>query len=257
MHASQPSPEPTASRSGPASDRPAPSGTAVRQPDPGPPPAVGPIREDLAFDHGAISRFNAWFFTAFAGYINHIAGRQKSAALNGMGSGTVLEIGAGTGANIGYLERGSHLYAIEPSLRMHRRLRRRCAAAGVGVTILPTGAETIPLPDASVDEVFCSLVLCTVRDPEQVLAEIRRVLRPGGRFRFVEHVAASHGGVRAWVQRRISRPWGWLFEGCDPHRHTVHLLRQAGFAALTVEEGKLRNSLFWPVNTVAWGIATR
>jgi ubiquinone/menaquinone biosynthesis C-methylase UbiE len=219
--------------------------------------SIGSLREDLAFDHGGISRFNAWFFTAMAGYINHIARGHKHEAFAGISAPTVVEIGAGTGANIRYLPMGTRLYAIEPSLRMHERLRRRCAAAGVDVTILATGAEAIPLPDASVDEVICSLVLCTVSDPAQVLAEVRRVLRPGGRFRFVEHVADHRGGVRASIQRAIRRPWGWLFEGCDPHRHTPTTIQRAGFAAVHCERRMLRRSVFWPVNTAAWGIAIR
>ncbi|GAA3732595.1 class I SAM-dependent methyltransferase [Salinactinospora qingdaonensis] len=221
------------------------------------PLTVGPLRDDLSFDHGAVSGFNAWFFTAFAGYINHIARRHKQAAFTGTSAGSVVEIGAGTGANICYLEPGTHLYAIEPSLRMHDRLRQRCASAGIELTILPTGAEAIPLPDASVDEVICSLVLCTVTDPELVLSEIRRILRPGGRFRFIEHVAAPHSSLRARVQRSIRRPWGWLFEGCDTHRHTPETIRGAGFASVSIEERKFRNSLFWPVNTAVWGVAVR
>ncbi|GAB3273226.1 hypothetical protein GCM10027562_42990 [Arthrobacter pigmenti] len=102
------------------------------------------------FDHGMVGRFNAWFFTFFVRYINHAAGIHKAAAFDGIDAGTVVEIGAGTGANLGYLEPGSHLYAVEPNRRMHTRLRRRCQAAGVDLTILPTGAESIPLPDESV-----------------------------------------------------------------------------------------------------------
>jgi SAM-dependent methyltransferase len=220
-------------------------------------PDVGAVREDLAFDHGAISRFNAWFFTAFAGYLNLVARRHKQQAFDGLGSATVLEIGAGTGANIRYLAPGTRLFAIEPSLRMHDRLRRRCTAAGIDVTVLATGAEAIPLPDASVDEVICSLVLCTVDDPARVLAEIQRVLRPGGRFRFVEHVASHRQGPRRLVQRAIRRPWGWLFEGCHPARPTPDVVAKAGFAELHMERRKFRRSLFWPVNTAAWGVATR
>jgi SAM-dependent methyltransferase len=126
----------------------------------------------------------------------------------------------------------------------------------VGLRIQPTGAEQLELPDASVDEVFCSLVLCTVDRPEDVLAEVRRVLRPGGRFRFVEHVAAR-GAVRSALQRAIRRPWGWLFEGCDPHRHTPELLSGAGFADVRFEREKFRRSVFWPVNTALWGVAVR
>jgi SAM-dependent methyltransferase len=213
--------------------------------------------EDHTFDHGTISRFNAWFFTAFAGLLNHCAGPHKDGAFAGIEpGGAVLEIGAGTGANLGHLPAGTHLYALEPSRRMHDRLRRRVAQAGAELTILPTGAETIPLPDASVDEVICSLVLCTVDDPDAVLSEIRRVLRPGGRFRFVEHVAARPG-IRASVQRAIRRPWGWLFEGCHPHRHTADAIRRAGFSELRFTARKLRHSIFWPVNTAIWGVATR
>jgi SAM-dependent methyltransferase len=220
-------------------------------------PANGPtVRDDLVFDHGAVSRFNAWFFTAFARYINHIARHHKASAFDGLGPGPVLEIGAGTGANLDYLAPGTHVYAVEPSVRMHDRLRRRYADAGIDVTLLATGAEAIPLPDESVDDAICSLVLCTVPDPTAALTEVRRVLRPGGRFRFVEHVAAPRG-LRARVQRGIRHPWGWVFEGCDPHRHTADIVAQAGFSSLHVERRKLRRSLFWPVNSAAWGVAVK
>jgi SAM-dependent methyltransferase len=215
------------------------------------------IRHDLAFDNGAISRFNAWFFTAFAPYVNHVAGVHKQAAFADLGAGTVLEIGAGTGANFGYLPPGTHLYAVEPNLRMHAGLRRRAAAAGISITLLSTGAEAIPLPDESVDEVICSLVLCTVPDPERVLAEVRRVLRPGGKLRFAEHVAAPPSSFRYRIQRALRRPWGYVFEGCNPARNTPETVASAGFQTVQVERRKLRHSVFYPVNTAAWGIAVK
>ncbi len=218
---------------------------------------TGPDREDLAFDHGAIGRFNAWFFTAFAGYGNHIARHHKAAAFAGLGTGTVLEIGSGTGANLGYLAPRTRLYALEPSRAMHDQLRRHCAQADVDATILPTSAESIPLPDACVDDVISSLVLCTVADPVRALGEVRRVLKPGGRFRFVEHIAAPRNRPRALVQRAVSRPWGWVFDGCDPHRDIPACLQDAGFSQLRLERRKFRHSMFWPVNTAAWGIAER
>ncbi len=210
-----------------------------------------------AFDHGARSRFNAWFFDAFDGYINHFTRSHKQAAFAGLRGETVLEIGAGTGANVRFLPPGATLVALEPNVRMHDRLRRRCTGAGVEVRILARGAESIPLPDESVDDVICSLVLCTVDDPERVLAEVRRVLRPGGRFRFVEHVAAHRRGLRRLVQRVIRRPWSWVFEGCDPCPATVRLLRDAGFRSLELEHRKFERSVFWPVNTAVWGQAER
>lgn len=220
---------------------------------PAPAAVLGP---DYSFDHGAISRFNAWFFTAFTGVLDHSTRPHKTAAFRGLESGTILEIGAGTGANLRYVPPGSRLYAVEPSRRMHDRLRRRAAEAQVELTLLPSGAESIALPDASVDETICSLVLCTVQDPAAVLAEIRRVLRPGGRFRFIEHVAAPPG-LRASVQRAIHRPWGWVFEGCDPHRDTKGEVERAGFTEVRIEERMLRHSVFWPVNTAVWGVAVR
>jgi ubiquinone/menaquinone biosynthesis C-methylase UbiE len=220
--------------------------------------AIDPTATDLAFDHGLISRFNAWFFTAFAGYINHIARRHKQAAFEGLDhSQVILELGAGTGANLGYVPPGAHLYAVEPSLAMHDRLRERCEAAGIDVTILATGAEVIPLPDESVDEVISSLVLCTVADTDQVLNEVRRVLRPGGRFRFIEHVAAPRKGIRRALQRTIRRPWGWLFEGCRPDRHTPAAIEAAGFESVILERRKFRRSFFFPVNTAVWGVAVK
>ena len=215
-------------------------------------PATAP---EGAFDHGAVSRFNAWFFTAFDRYIDYISRPHKSAAFDDLAPGRVLEIGAGVGANLRYLPVGTELVAVEPNLAMLERLRARCAAAGIPVTVLAGGAERIPLPDDSVDEVICSLVLCTVGDPERVLAEVQRVLKPGGRFRFVEHVESPRSGPRRFVQHLIRRPWAWLFEGCHLHRHTPQLVDAAGFSDVQVVHRKLRRSLFFPVNSAVWGIA--
>jgi SAM-dependent methyltransferase len=98
-----------------------------------------------------------------------------------------------------------------------------------------------------VGEIISTLVLCTVEDPDQVVAEVRRVLRPGGLFRFVEHVAAPTRGPRWLVQWLVSRPWGWLFDGCDPHPDTIAVLERAGFADLRIERRKFTGSPFWPV----------
>lgn len=210
-----------------------------------------------AFDHGARSGFNAWFFAAFDRYINHLSRTHKQAAFAGLGGGTVLEIGAGVGANLAHLAPGTKLIAVEPNLRMHDRLRRRSQDAGVEIEVVAGGAEALPLPDASVDAVICSLVLCTAEDPARVLSEVRRVLRPGGRFRFVEHVAAPRRGLRRAVQRLIRRPWGWVFEGCNSGPPTVALLEAAGFDELQLEHAKFKRSVFWPVNTAVWGIGVR
>jgi ubiquinone/menaquinone biosynthesis C-methylase UbiE len=210
-----------------------------------------------AFDHGAVSRFNAWFFDAFDRYINYIARRHKQAAFGDIDSEVVVELGAGVGANVDYLRPGTQLIAVEPSLAMHERLRHRAEEAGVDLHLLAQGAEDLPLDDESYDEVICSLVLCTVSDVESVLAEVRRILRPGGRFRFVEHVAAPTWSPRRLLQRVLRRPWAWLFEGCTLDRDTASALRAAGFDSVEITGQRFRRSFFVPVNTTIWGVATR
>jgi ubiquinone/menaquinone biosynthesis C-methylase UbiE len=210
-----------------------------------------------AFDHGLVSRFNAWFFSTFDRYINAIAGRHKQAAFTGIDSDAVVELGAGVGANLGYLPAGTRLIAIEPSLQMHERLRARAEQAGVDLELIAQGAESLPLEDGSYDEVICSLVLCTVGDPDRVLAEVRRILRPGGRFRFVEHVAAPDWSPRRWLQGALRRPWKWLFEGCTLDRDTASRIRAAGFTDVQLSHERFHRSLFVPVNTTISGVATR
>jgi ubiquinone/menaquinone biosynthesis C-methylase UbiE len=112
---------------------------------------------------------------------------------------------------------------------MHRRLRAAATRHGVHLDLRDRLAERTDLPDQSVDSVISSLVLCTVTDPADVLAEIRRILRPGGTFRFVEHVAARAGTPTRTVQRALRRPWAWTFQGCSCERDLAGLLRAAGF----------------------------
>lgn len=210
----------------------------------------------VTFDHGLRGRLNAWFFEAFDDRIARLTAPLKKRAFSDLRGERVLEIGAGVGANLRYLPAGATLVAVEPNIRMHDALTRRCVRAGVPLELVTASAERMPLPDGSVDEVVCSLVLCTVPDPAAVLAEVRRVLRPGGRFRFVEHVAAEPGSVRSRVQRSIRRPWGWMFEGCDPHRDTAAAIEGAGFAHVSLSRRTLRSGLFYPVGTAISGVAT-
>jgi ubiquinone/menaquinone biosynthesis C-methylase UbiE len=216
-----------------------------------------PVGASPAFDHGAVSRFNAWFFRVFDRYINHIAQSHKQAAFGGIVTDVVVEIGAGVGANLGYLPAGTRLIAVEPALRMHERLRERAAEAGIELELLAQGAESLPLEDAAYDEVICSLVLCTATDPDRILAEVRRILRPGGRFRFVEHVAAPTWSPRRWLQRAIRRPWAFVFEGCNLDRDTGARVLAAGFSDVRLQNERLHRSFFVPVNTTVWGVATR
>jgi ubiquinone/menaquinone biosynthesis C-methylase UbiE len=154
--------------------------------------------------------------------------RRKHRLLGSL-TGTVLEVGAGRGANFGLLPAGVTWIGLEPDRRLHERLARAAAAHGRRPSILDAPAEEIPLPDRSVDAVLSTVVLCSVADPGRALAEIRRVLRRPGRFLFFEHVAAPSG---TWA-RRSQRVWAGVSrlcgDGCDPSRETWKAIDRAGW----------------------------
>ncbi|MEE8600316.1 class I SAM-dependent methyltransferase [Euzebya tangerina] len=208
------------------------------------------------FHNGRRGRWNAWFFATFDRYINVILRRHKSRAFAGIAPGDVLELGPGVGANFAFIPSGSRVLAVEPNRAMHPRLIARAEDHGLDLELLEVGAEVLPLPDNSVGEVICSLVLCTVEQPERVLAEIRRVLRPGGRFRFVEHVAAAPVSPRRWLQEALTRPWAWVFEGCRLCRDTGRVIQDAGFARVEITRRRPAWSVFVPVNSMIYGVAT-
>ena len=209
------------------------------------------------FDNGARGRFNAWFFQAFDRYINFVTRGHKSRAFSGIGPGTILELGPGVGANFAHIPPDARVLAVEPNVAMHQRLTERAAARGVELELIAAPAEVLPIPDDTVDEVICSLVLCTVEDPARTLAEVRRVLRPGGTFRFVEHVAAHPATPRRWIQWALATPGSWIYEGCQLGRDTGRLIEAAGFTRTDIERRRFRQSLFFPVNSAISGTATK
>jgi ubiquinone/menaquinone biosynthesis C-methylase UbiE len=145
-------------------------------------------------------------------------------------SGEVIEIGAGTGLNLElYPEAVEGLTLVEPSSHMAKRLRARVAAAGRRATVLEAPAERLDgVGDASFDVAVSTLVLCTVPDPAAALAEMARVLRPGGRLLFVEHVRSREPGLAHW-QDRLEKPWRFLADGCHCNRDTPATLAASGF----------------------------
>jgi ubiquinone/menaquinone biosynthesis C-methylase UbiE len=204
--------------------------------------------------HPVRSRFNAWLFRFLDGYQHRKLGNVKREAFGGLPP-TVVEIGAGAGANLRYLGTGTRVIAIEPNPYMHPHLKAAARRWGIHLDLRQGTAERLPLPDASVSAVVSSLVLCTVPDPAAVLSEIRRVLRPGGRFWCVEHVRAPAGTALATFQRFVARPWRWIFEGCEC-RDVAGLLGAAGFASVEVEPFTFR-TVFLPVRTAISAVAVK
>ena len=150
-------------------------------------------------------------------------------------SGTVVEIGPGTGVNLPYYPPGVHWIAIEPNPAMHPHLQERAKQSQVLSDIRLGTAEQMNLPANSADVVVSTLVLCSVANLEVVLAEIQRVLKPGGRFIFLEHVAAAAGSRQRRHQDLLTPVWRYCAGGCRPNRETTTALEEAGFAKLTYE----------------------
>lgn len=160
-------------------------------------------------------------------------GQMRSHLLLGV-SGDVLEIGAGTGANFAHYPAGARVVALEPDPFMLRRAEQKVAELGLSnVTLQRAPAESLPFPDASFDAVVSTLVLCTVQDVARCLAEMRRVLRPGGSVLFIEHVRAQ--GWFGRLQDLIRPVWSWFGAGCQPNRRTEDTFRHAGWD-VTIDE---------------------
>lgn len=135
--------------------------------------------------------------------------------------GRTLDVGAGTGANLAlYPEAVEELLLAEPDPHMLRRLRPKAAAHQPPAQVIAAAAESLRLEDASVDTVAFTLVLCTVPDPVAALEEASRVLRPGGRLLFLEHVRAGDPGPARW-QDRLEGPWKFFADGCRCNRDTL------------------------------------
>ena len=150
--------------------------------------------------------------------------------------GKVLEIGAGTGANLPfYGEAVDLLICAEPEEPMARRLAQRVASQQKrAIEIVASPAEKLPLPDAHVDTVVSTLVLCTVSDQPRTLAEIRRVLKPGGQLLFLEHVRSDDARLAAW-QDRLNGFNQFIAYGCNCNRATVDAIRAAGFTITSLQ----------------------
>ena len=164
--------------------------------------------------------------------------REKRRKLLATASGRVLEVGAGTGFNLPhYPESVEDLTLTDGMDGMLRRAERRAGETGRHVTARRASVESLPFEDGSFDTVVASLLLCSVDDQVRALAEIRRVLRPGGQYLFLEHVRSSDAKV-ARSQDRWEGVWGVVAMGCHPNRDTLPQI-QSGFDVAELEQDEM------------------
>jgi ubiquinone/menaquinone biosynthesis C-methylase UbiE len=198
---------------------------------------------------GALGRaYDATWGRAFARFYDRAL---KATEENGLGAmrtallaqarGRVVEIGAGTGVNVGlYGVEIEDLTLVEPDPHMAARLRARLAEGGGGAAkhLIEAPAESLPFPDDTFDTAVATLVLCTIPDPVAAIDELARVLKPGGRLLFIEHVRSDDPARARW-QDRLEKPWRFMADGCYCNRDTEANLRASAFVVETVEHGKM------------------
>jgi ubiquinone/menaquinone biosynthesis C-methylase UbiE len=168
----------------------------------------------------------------------HEVGDSRARACAGL-RGEVLEIGFGSGLNLRHLPpEVVRIAAVEPSDVAWRMSERRRTRSTVPVDRISLDGQAIAVPDASYDAALCTFTLCTIPDPLAALAEVRRVVRPGGALHFLEHGVSSDPGVARW-QRRLDPLQQRVAGGCHLTRDPVALLEEAGLRLKSVDRGDL------------------
>ncbi|KAG8366366.1 hypothetical protein BUALT_Bualt17G0072300 [Buddleja alternifolia] len=198
---------------------------------------------------------------AMKSYEAEIAGYKSQLFDNLRGKANkILEVGIGSGPNLKYYSDypGVNVFGVDPNRKMEKYARAAAEAAGIppsNFKFTQAVAEALPLNDASVDAVVGTLVLCSVKDVDQTLQEVRRVLKPGGVYIFVEHVAAEDGTILRFIQRILDPLQQTLADGCHLTRNTATNIARAGFASFDVNQAVLSTASF--VNPHVYGIAYR
>jgi SAM-dependent methyltransferase len=217
---------------------------------------------------GAMGKaYDATWGRAFAHFYDRAL---KATEENGLGDmraallagaiGRVIEIGAGTGVNLDLYGEIEDLTLLEPDPHMAAQLRARIEAGegahggGLATTAAADGpvpapkhlveapAESLPFDDNTFDTAVATLVLCTIPDPVAAIAELARVLKPGGRLLFIEHVRSDDLNRARW-QDRLEKPWRFLADGCYCNRDTEANLRASAFKVDSIEQGKMPKAM--------------
>ncbi len=200
--------------------------------------------------------FFARFWTVLSAHESEAVRRLRRDNLSGL-SGRVLEVGAGTGTNFAfYPDSVTEVVALEPETRLAPVAKEAAAAASVPVTVVESTVETMPVSEPF-DAVVCSLVLCSVADPDGVLRQLSGVLKPGGELRYFEHIAAD--GWRGRLQQLADATiWPRFAGNCHTHRDTERAIAGAGFEISTARrEAQFPAWVPLPVHEVALGRAKK
>jgi ubiquinone/menaquinone biosynthesis C-methylase UbiE len=183
-------------------------------------------------------RMFAWCLARFGKKLEDFLGQYKARLFRDL-EGDVLEIGPGAGANLRYFSKDQMQWiGIEPNPFMHQYLLKEAESIGMKIELRTGTAEDIPAEEGSADAVISTLVLCSVKDQQRSLEEVFRVLKPGGKFLFIEHVAAPRGTWLRRIQHWLSPVWRQVADGCHPDRESWLAIENAGFEKVTIEQFK-------------------
>ncbi|MGN6606029.1 MAG: class I SAM-dependent methyltransferase [Jatrophihabitans sp.] len=192
---------------------------------------------------GLNERAFAWYYPRLMAVSERSGGAELRSRVIGRAAGRTLELGAGNGYNLPhYTAAVTELVVTEPSPAMLAQLERTVRATPPAVgswRAMAADAERLPFPDASFDTVTSGYVQCSVGDPARMVDEIARVLRPGGRYLFIEHVRADEGSLLGRVQDVIEPVHVYVAAGCHPNRRTEELLRSSSLEVEWLEHARL------------------
>jgi ubiquinone/menaquinone biosynthesis C-methylase UbiE len=202
----------------------------------------------------------AWYYPRLMKLSERAGGASLRARAIGPATGRTLEIGAGNGYNLRHYTRAvTELVITEPSPYMLKQLHKQLAISPPQVTawkMLSADAEMLPFADASFDTVTGGYIHCTIPSPERAMAEIARVLKPGGRYLFIEHVRARDGSLLARAQDAIEPLHVYLAAGCHPNRRTEQVLQRCELIVEWVEHTTLPAAIP-SVRPVVLGVARK
>ncbi|MEH2203633.1 MAG: class I SAM-dependent methyltransferase [Nostoc sp.] len=178
--------------------------------------------------------FFAWMMASSTSKYDKIVSDRKRSLFANL-QGKVLEIGPRAGANLPYYPKDIHWIGIEPNSHTHSSLQKQAEKLDLNIDLRIGNAEWLDAEDNSIDTVVSTLVLCSVPNIDYTLQAILRVLKPGGRFLFIEHVAAPQGSLLRQLQNTVSPIWKAIGDGCHPDRETWIALGNAGFSSIHYE----------------------